>query len=321
MLPTTAGIDSMCRVLIYQGKPVGADCLLYRPDNSLIKQTHSSLMLDMFNLAGFGMTAWDPSSHEPSAPFRYHSPHIPIFDRNLKSLAEKLTVSTMIAHVRGVPYNEKVTIGEQNAHPFQFSGIPLAMAHNGDLHDFPLMRYSLLPYIKPGLAAQIRGNTDSEWIYATLLSRFDDPAEYHDSLATISAVAETFSIIHDVRRKHGISLCSPTNLFLSDGKILVAARYTFDFGCYDPEDPASVRRSTHKFLSLWYTTGSEYGLHDGEWKMIGGAVDADSVIIASEPLTRDTSTWLEVPEYSACYLERIDNRRHFRVKYLPILHI
>ena len=31
--------------------------------------------------------------------------------------------------------------------------------------------------------------------------------------------------------------------------------------------------------------------------MLGGSTHADSIIIASEPLTRDTSSWVEVPEY------------------------
>ena len=51
------------------------------------------------------------------------------------------------------------------------------------------------------------------------------------------------------------------------------------------------------YLSLWYTAGRDYGLHDGEWKMTGGSENANSVLIASEPLTRDTAAWMEVPEY------------------------
>ena len=57
------------------------------------------------------------------------------------------------------------------------------------------------------------------------------------------------------------------------------------------------------YLSLWYTLGRDYGLHDGEWKMTGGAENADSMMVASEPLTRDTAAWVEVPEYSALLAE------------------
>jgi glutamine amidotransferase len=308
----------MCRVLMYLGKPVLVDDLLYQPDQSLIKQTHNALMLEMLNLAGFGMVAWDPGSHRPEEPFSYRSPHLPIFDRNLKTLAEKLRVTAMIAHVRGVPYNEKITLGEQNAHPFQFAGTRLALAHNGDLAHFNRMRYSLLQYIKPEIAEKVRGNTDSEWIYALLLSRFEDPSASLDSEQILAAVEETLKIIRDVRAAHEIRLCSAVNLFISDGEHLVVVRYTFDFGCYDPADAESVRGSTHTFLSLWYTTGTNYGLHDGEWKMVGGFRTADSVLIASEPLTRDTSTWLEVPEYSACTFAKQKGQQRLKVKYLDV---
>lgn len=306
----------MCRVLMYRGGPVLVDHLLYQSDNSLIKQTHSARMLAMLNLAGFGMVAWDRASHRPEDPFRYHSPYVPLFDRNLKTLAEKLTASTVIAHVRGVPYHEKVTVGEQNTHPFHFAGTRLYLAHNGDLADFARMRFALLPHVKPAIAQEIRGNTDSEWICALLVSRFDDPAAPHGHDELIDAIQRTLEIIRDVRKAHGIGTCSPTNLFVSDGDHLVAVRYAFDFGRYDPAEPETARESTHRFLSLWYTMGRDYGFHDGEWKMVGGAREPDSIVIASEPLTRDTSTWLEVPEYSACCVEETAGRLRFRVRYL-----
>ena len=39
----------------------------------------------------------------------------------------------------------------------------------------------------------------------------------------------------------------------------------------------------------------------GTSPVIGGAGKADSMLLASEPLTRDVSTWVEVPEYSLVY--------------------
>jgi len=32
--------------------------------------------------------------------------------------------------------------------------------------------------------------------------------------------------------------------------------------------------------------------------MTGGSENATSILVASEPLTRDTAAWVEVPEYS-----------------------
>lgn len=308
----------MCRVLMYAGKPVLLDDLLYQPDNSLIRQTTDAQMLDMLNIAGFGVAAWDARSHEPRTPYLYRSGHVSVFDRNMRSLARKLRVTGLVAHVRGVPYHERTTVGEQNAHPFMFDGCPFVLAHNGDLAEFGRMRFLLVPHIAGRVAQQIRGNTDSEWIYALLASQIHDWTRPPGVAELSTALERTLSILREARRTAGIDTCSPVNLFVSDGEHLLGARYTFDFGCYDLEQAGESRfsNSVHSYLSLWYTMGDAYAQHNGEWKMIGGNCDADSVILASEPLTRDTSTWLEVPEYSLFYTEREEGRLRVNVKYL-----
>jgi len=57
-------------------------------------------------------------------------------------------------------------------------------------------------------------------------------------------------------------------------------------------------------------------LHEEEWRMTGGAEHADSIIVASEPLTRDTSTWVEVPEYSALHVELAGGSPAVTIRYL-----
>jgi hypothetical protein len=51
------------------------------------------------------------------------------------------------------------------------------------------------------------------------------------------------------------------------------------------------------FVSLWYAIGGEYTKGSGDWQM-SASDPPRSMIVASEPLTTDVSTWLEVPEYS-----------------------
>src|SRR5712671_5001571 len=99
----------MCRVLMYRGESVVLDDLLYRPNNSLVKQAHDPQLLDMLSLAGFGMFAWDSTSHDPDKPFCYHSVNIPVFDQNLKRLTEKIRITTLLAHVRGVLFDHTPT--------------------------------------------------------------------------------------------------------------------------------------------------------------------------------------------------------------------
>jgi predicted glutamine amidotransferase len=306
----------MCRALAYLGQPVLLDNLLYQPDSALVKQSFMPKMLHLLNLAGFGMRAWDRGSPDPHKPYSYASTALPVFDRNLKALAEKIHPTCVLGHVRGVAYNTEVEISLQNVHPFQFPGVRLALAHNGDLARFSEMRPRLLESIRPEIAGLIRGTTDSEWIYALIVSQLADPRGACAADELVQAVDRAFAIIRAVRERLGIATSSSVNLFLTTGESIAAVRYCFDFGCYRTEDPAKVHEANLTFLSLWYTSGSEYGFHDGEWKMTGGADTADSIMIASEPLTRDTSTWLEVPEYSMIYADTRSGRPTIEVRYL-----
>jgi glutamine amidotransferase len=52
--------------------------------------------------------------------------------------------------------------------------------------------------------------------------------------------------------------------------------------------------------------------------MVGGAGSADSVLVASEPLTRDVSTWIEVPEYSALIVCDQEDRRQIQIVPLDV---
>ena len=304
----------MCRILSYLGTPVLLEDLLYAPDSALLNQIIHAQMLDMLNLAGFGMAAWDPASHAPGSPFVYRTTQVGVFDRNLKLLASKVAPHAVLAHIRGVPYTSTVQINEQNVHPFKFDRVPLAMAHNGDLAGFRAMRFDLAEHVRPDLAQHIQGSTDSEWLYALTLSGLADPYRIADPVELLAAIRRALAIVREVRARHGIARSSSANLIFCDGTNLIAVRYTFDFGRFEQ----ARLQGTMQFLSMWYTFGRDYGLHDGEWKLTGGAANADSIIISSEPLTRDFATWIEVPEYSALVVHRDGERRRAEIHALEV---
>ena len=304
----------MCRVLAYLGEPILVDDLLYKMDSSLLKQSYAPKMLGMLNLAGFGLAAWDQASHDADSPFMYKTTTMPVFDLNLKAMAQKVRANCLIAHVRGVAYSHEVQISHQNLHPFRYDGVPTCLAHNGDLFDFDEMKYDLLAHIRPEIAKQIKGTTDSEWMYALLLSQLADPGRRQQPEELVAAVEQTLTILRQVRLRLGITRSSSVNLFVCDGEHMVATRFTFDFGCYGE----TVHEANLSYLSLWYTSGQSYGFVDDEWKMIGGAVNAESVLISSEPLTQDISTWLEVPEYSLLYTTNAGGRRRTQLVELDI---
>jgi predicted glutamine amidotransferase len=308
----------MCRALVYLGEPVLLDHLLYQPDSSLVKQSYMPRMLRMLNLAGFGMMVWDRSSINAEQPYRYGTTALPVFDRNLKCLSNKIQANCFLGHVRGVALDSSATINDYNVHPFWFPGAKLALAHNGDLYRFEDMRDDLRFHIRPDIARHISGSTDSEWIYAVLLSQLADPGAYSTSDEIRRAIAKTLGIIGQAREANGISVASSVNLFISDGLQIFAVRFCFDFGRFPTDDPSKVHEANLTYLSLWYTSGREYGFHEDEWQMVGGPSAAGSVMVASEPLTADMAKWLEVPEYSLLHTERGDDQTVIDVHHIDV---
>lgn len=286
----------MCRVLGYLGRPIPLAHLLYETDSSLVRQAYSPRMMAVFlNLAGFGMTAWDPDSVNPDEPFTYKVTTLPLFDRNLRNLAQKISPTCLLAHVRGVTDSEDEVIAEQNLHPFRFHDVNVTLAHNGHLREFARMRYDLVEHVRPEFIRRIEGTTDSEWIYALVLSQLEDPHGMPEAEEIVEATVKALSIIRAVRERNGIETSSPLNLFISTGHCLVATRFSFDYGWYPEND--TLLETDLPYVSLWYTLGQEYVQRAGEWTMVGSD-RASSLLIASEPLTSDTSSWLEAPEYS-----------------------
>lgn len=293
----------MCRMLGYLGPAVLLDELIVKPDNSLIHQATGAQMLAMLNLAGFGIAAWDEHMAEPELPFMFHSTQVALLDANLRALAAKLRVNALVGHLRGVRHDGNAVINQQSLHPFSMRGSPLVLAHNGDLAQFGLMRYALLDYIKPAIAERIVSSIDSAWLHALVLSQFEDPAGPFTTEQIHRAVEGALAIVRKLRDREGIDTSSSVNLIVGDGRNIVATRFTYDFGKFDkPPSQGGV-----DYLSMWYTLGARYGFSDGEWKMTGGVGTA--TLVASEPLTRDVSTWLEVPEYSMLLVESDGGRR------------
>ena len=309
-------IDQVCRALAYLGEPTSLGHVLYETDSSLVRQSYSPRMMETFlNLAGFGMVAWDPCSVRAEDPFAYRATRLPAFDRNLRNLAVKLAPTCMIAHVRGVTNSGHEMVAETNLHPFRFRDARVVLAHNGHLRQFASMRYDLVRHIRPDLAQSIQGTTDSEWIYALVLSQLDDPYGLPDTRELADAAAAALRILREVRGRHGIDTSSPVNLFLATGEGLVATRFSFDYGWYPDEDV--LLETDLPYCSLWYTVGGEYVQRDGGSVM--AASDAPrSVLIASEPLTVDTSTWLEVPEYSMITAARTPGGLDFETRDLDV---
>ena len=92
------------------------------------------------------------------------------------------------------------------------------------------------------------------------------------------AVLGALAVVRDVRAKHGIDRQSPINVVLSDGRALVATRYTFDYGWYLEDESFFAGEREFDFTTLWYTAGGGYEQIDGEWQM-APAERASSILV------------------------------------------
>jgi glutamine amidotransferase len=268
--------------------------LLFGSDNSLAHQSYApQLMHHIQNLAGFGFCAWSQESHDPKQPFYYRTTQLPFFDKNLFRLSKKINAHCMLAHVRGVPYSYKETIAEENAHPFKLENTQLVLAHNGGLAQMGAMKIVLTDLIRPEILAEIKGTTDSEWVYSLLLSQFADYTRDLSMDEVTTALLRTIKILKEIREELNIYEASPLNLFVTNGKYLLVTRFVFDFG----HNIEQIHKAFLEYHSLWATFGETYEVYEDVYKMTGSA-KRNNILLASEPLTKDRTTWIELPEYS-----------------------
>ncbi|VAW78849.1 hypothetical protein MNBD_GAMMA15-1321 [hydrothermal vent metagenome] len=249
----------MCRIAAYLGEPVALSHFLLDPPHSLEIQSWApqELVYAKLNADGFGF-AWYDRQDTPSV---YVNP-APIWsDPNLPHLARTLESSLWIASVRSATSNNPVN--HANTQPFVDS--EFLFDHNGFIDKFHgVVQQNIMDQLSPEVLATIRGNTDSEYLFAALRQLLVDNSD----LPVETALAELMENIADWSDGHRCLL----NLVISDGERLYAVRHALG-----DDSP-----------SLYYTTDDE---------MFPGAQ-----LIASERLT-DSSFWQSVPEHKILILD------------------
>ncbi len=302
-------------MVAYLGEELPLDALLYSASSSLTRQSYDPSLQHWMNLAGAGFAGWNHDTLEPELPFMYRSTSLPMYDRNLKGLSQKIAVHCGVAHIRATNYypNANPLVSEANLHPFRFPGTSIVMAHNGALASFSKIKFAIASRCKPAFTQQVEGTTDSEWVYALLMSQFDDPTRPQSGKELADATLKTLEILREIRNEFGIATHSAMNLVVSAGDALVATRFTFDHGCYEDKVTASIL--SPMLHGLWYTAGGVFCEAGDDWTMTTHADGrVTSLILASEPLSRDISNWIEVQEYSLVQVERAGSEITLRVQ-------
>lgn len=202
-------------------------------------------------------------------------------------VAARSAGNVLIAHVR------QKTVGPtriENTHPFIQSG--WVFAHNGTLKDYAWMRSE----ISTGRTAQLRGDTDSEVLFAYFLTKLDaagatfvhnDPAMLARATTVIEATAA------ELRARN----VGAFNFLISDGSALFVHRFGRSLFLLErgPGDAVVTERDIDSSASL-----------ETPWTRRRHAA-----LVASEKLTDEP--WRELPE--GTFL-RIDLRPMPKVNFL-----
>ena len=249
----------MCRLAAYLGPEITLQQFLLDPPHSLYRQSWEpqELKYAKLNADGYGFGWYGPDGK----PATYTSA-LPIWsDSNLSHLARSLSQPLWLAEVRSATPGNPVH--QYNTAPFYDA--ELLYIHNGFIREFhqQLLQH-ITALLEPVIAADINGNTDSEYLFASLRQLLADDTD----LTVPAALERLFELLTDWIDEQPALM----NFVVTDGQRLYATRHGLN----------------HECPSLYYTTDDEL--------FPGGQV------IASERLTGD-SFWQPVPEHYILVLD------------------
>lgn len=281
----------MCRLLAYLGSPIVIDKLLYQPKNSLVNQSINAREIEEpLNGDGFGIGWYVPELHEE--PVTFVSVNPAWSNRNLRNLAPKVRTECFIAHVRAASVGE---VSESNCHPFQYKN--LLMMHNGGVENFSRIKRKLREPLSDDLYNWIKGQTDSEHLFAYLLNHlFAGPDTEITPEAVMSAFEKTFEDLKAIMKDQGIHDAAYLNMVVTNGSFFVGTRYTTD--------------PTQEPLTLYHSEGGRYVVEDGISFMVAPEDDDQAVLVVSEKLTEE-SHWTAIP---ANHFVIVDHSLNVRVR-------
>jgi glutamine amidotransferase len=249
----------MCRIAAYLGTPLPLQRFLLDPPHSLLKQSWQprELIYTTINADGHGFGWYGPDG----LPAVYTST-MPIWsDYNLPHLARTLSSPLWLAEIRSA--TDANPVHQCNTQPFHDT--ELLYAHNGFIQNFRMqLRHRIERMLTPVIGASIKGNTDSEYLFALLRQvLFDNP-----DVTIEEALSLHFARIGEWAGDQPALL----NVVVTEGRRLYAARHGLNHAC----------------PSLYYTTDDD--------AFPGGQ------LIASERLTA-SEFWQPVPEHHILILD------------------
>ncbi|MBM7115166.1 class II glutamine amidotransferase [Archangium primigenium] len=144
-------------------------------------------------------------------------------DPRLELLAPRHETEALLVHGRRLPVGQSL---EENTQPFRARR--WLFAHAGSLEAFADLRPELLAALPDFLRRQIRGETDSEVVFAHFLKRLWETGQVDDPRVSArvagQVLADTAQALAQASVRAGAARTSSLNLLATNGRVLVATR-------------------------------------------------------------------------------------------------
>ncbi|WP_460865228.1 class II glutamine amidotransferase [Rhodococcus aerolatus] len=313
-------------MLAFLGPETPLEMLLLNPDNSLVNQSLDPERHPELQLAGWGFGLWSEHLLKPEEPFLYRRPMAAFYDDNAERIIPSLQASTMLAHVRAAAYDAQVVLVDENCHPFSFEGTPWIVAQNGYLPRWQLLQRELLAHCQDRYLEQMRGTTDTEFLYVLLLSLLEGDGD--EDVAR--AVETMLGLI--ARAMRDLDLPGLTKLkmaLVSQDRVIGV---NVGLGLQGETEPAGDWRELRKSdpgsdeFSLSMLLEPMYLLMGRNFSDVAASYafeecaeeDATGVVFASEPLTEDEAGWTHLEFGHIVFLAKKDGRITKTVRRLDV---
>ena len=152
--------------------------------------------------------------------------------------------------------------------------------HNGGVENFSAIKRKIREPLNDQLYEWIKGQTDSEHIFAYLINNLLSNHKTISSGTVIDAFEHTFSSLKKLMAENGIHEAAYLNMVVTNGSFIVGTRYVTS----PNEDP----------LTLYHSEGSRYVVEDGISQMVAPEDNDHAVLVVSEKLT-DDKDWTLIP--------------------------
>jgi len=203
----------MCRWIAYLGQPTYINEFLYDGPRSLCAQAQQSHKAKLGVHGDGGGLGWYGNQECPGL---YRNPGPAWGDPNLRDLTSQIESRLFFAHVRASTGAPNTFV---NCHPFRKSN--WLFMHNGQIGDFPLVQRQLEQSLDDQNYADIEGTTDSELLFALLVSNglYEQPEK---------AIRQTLGEVAAICEEKGASSSFRATFAVANGDEIWATRWSTD---------------------------------------------------------------------------------------------